>query len=40
MVIERIGEIDKGGGREGKESGLGKGLGGGMRERMGLNGSN
>ena len=36
LVIERIGEIDKGGGRDGKRPGLGKGLGGGMREGMGL----
>ena len=36
LVIERIGEIESGGGKEGRGSGLGEGLGGGMRERMGL----
>ena len=36
LVIERIGEIESGGGRDGRGSGLGEGLGGGKKERMGL----
>ena len=36
LVIERIGEIESGGGGDGRGSGLGEGLGGGIRGRIGL----